>query len=126
MLNDVTLVGRLVRDPETKAMPSGVVNARFTLAINSGVKKKDSEEYKTDFIPVEAWAKTAEFVARYVKGDLLQIKARLERQEWEDKKEPGKMIRETKVIAIRAVRLAKSGGQAATEDPQEGSEEIPF
>lgn len=59
-MNDVKLSGRLVRDPELKHTPNGVPVATFSLAVD---RKFNREE--ADFIPIVAWRKTAEFVAKY-------------------------------------------------------------
>ena len=54
------LSGRLTRDPELKQTPAGVPVASFSLAVD---RKFNREE--ADFIPITAWRKTAEFVAKY-------------------------------------------------------------
>lgn len=59
-MNDVKLSGRLARDPELKQTTAGVAVASFTLAVD---RKYNREE--ADFIPITAWRKTAEFVAKY-------------------------------------------------------------
>lgn len=59
-MNDVKLSGRLVRDPELKHTPNGVPVATFSLAVD---RKFNREE--ADFVPIVAWRKTAEFVAKY-------------------------------------------------------------
>lgn len=59
-MNSVKLSGRLTRDPELKQTPAGVPVASFALAVD---RKFNREE--ADFIPITAWRKTAEFVAKY-------------------------------------------------------------
>lgn len=59
-MNSVKLSGRLTRDPELKQTQAGVPVASFGLAV---VRKFNRDE--ADFIPVTAWRKTAEFVAKY-------------------------------------------------------------
>ena len=59
-MNDVKLSGRLTRDPELKTTPAGVPVATFSLAVD---RKFNREE--ADFVPIVAWRKTAEFVAKY-------------------------------------------------------------
>lgn len=67
MLNNTSLVGRLTKDPEIKVLNSGKIVAAFTLAVQR--TKED-----VDFIPCEAWAKTAESIRDYVtKGSLIGI-----------------------------------------------------
>ena len=73
-MNNITLVGRLTKDPELKYIQgSGTAVATFTLAVDRDYKNKDGTT-TTDFIPVEIMGKQAEFVANYViKGRLVGI-----------------------------------------------------
>ena len=65
MLNRITLMGRLVADPEMRTTPSGVAVATLRLAVDRDFKNKQTGEKETDFINVVAWRQTAEFVSRY-------------------------------------------------------------
>ena len=60
MLNKVVLMGRLTKTPETTVTTSGTNVSRFTLAINRRFNRNE-----TDFIPVVAFGKTAEFCSKY-------------------------------------------------------------
>ena len=64
-LNKVILGGRLTADPELKTTPSGVNVCSFSLAVNRKVAK-DAEQ-KTDFITIQAWRQTAEFICKFFK-----------------------------------------------------------
>lgn len=63
-MNNVTLVGRLTRDPELKETMSGVHRLQFTVAIDRRFKNADGER-EADFISCVAWRQTAEFIAKY-------------------------------------------------------------
>ncbi len=67
-LNKVLLIGRLTRDPETRATGGGTSVCSFGLAINRTYTKRDSSEKveETCFVDVEAWGRTAETIARYM------------------------------------------------------------
>nr|DAH18304.1 MAG TPA: Single strand binding protein [Caudoviricetes sp.] len=54
------LSGRLTRDPELKQTQAGVPVASFGLAVDRKFNRDEA-----DFIPITAWRKTAEFVAKY-------------------------------------------------------------
>jgi single-strand DNA-binding protein len=85
-LNRVMLIGRLTRDPETKSLQSGMTVTSFGLAVNRSYRKKDSDEMveETTFIDVEAWGKTGETFARYMKkGRQAYIEGRLKFDSWE-------------------------------------------
>jgi len=66
-MNTVNLVGRLTRDIELKYTQSGTAVGRFTLAVDRQFKNKQTGEKETDFINCQAWGKTAEIMANYIK-----------------------------------------------------------
>lgn len=78
MYNKVFLIGRLVRDPETKVTPSGITVTRFTIAIDRFGKKKITEGPTADFIRVVAWRRLGEICGQYlVKGKLVAVEGAL-------------------------------------------------
>jgi len=80
MLNNITLMGRLVKEPEIRQTNSGTSVTSFTLAVD-----RDFGE-ETDFIDCVAWRQTAEFVSKYFsKGQLVAVKGRLQSRKWEDR-----------------------------------------
>jgi single-strand DNA-binding protein len=73
-----TIVGHVVRDPETKYSPQGSQIASFSLAVN----RKD----EASFFEIVAWEKQASLVEQYVKkGDPVLVAGRLEQEHWESK-----------------------------------------
>ena len=85
-LNKVMLIGRLTRDPETRHTSGGNSVTNFGLAINRSYRKKDSDELveETTFVDVEAWGKTGETFARYMKkGRQAYVEGRLKLDSWE-------------------------------------------
>ena len=86
MLNHITLMGRLVRDPELRRTGSGVAVASFTVAVDRDFGKNESGEKKTDFIDCVAWRQTGEFISKYFqKGRMIVVDGRLELRDWTDK-----------------------------------------
>jgi single-strand DNA-binding protein len=82
-LNIVALVGCLGRDPETKYFDGGTVVTKFSIAVNR--PKKDGVQ-EADWFDCEAWGKTAEFVANYIKkGNRVSIAGSLKQEKWESK-----------------------------------------
>lgn len=83
MLNQITLIGRLVRDPELKYVgPENTAVVNITLAVERQ-RRKDADS-QADFIPVVAWRKTAEFISNYFrKGQQVYISGRLETRSYE-------------------------------------------
>lgn len=85
MLNHITLMGRLTRDPDLRYTQSGTPVASFTLAVDRDFKGPDGET-ETDFIDIVAWRQTAEFVSKYfTKGMLAVVSGRLQFRDWTDK-----------------------------------------
>ena len=85
-LNKVMLIGRLTRDPETRHTQGGNSVTNFGLAVNRTYRKKDSDEQveETTFVDVEAWGKTGETFARYMKkGRQAYVEGRLKLDSWE-------------------------------------------
>ncbi len=87
MLNQIVLVGRLVRNPELKETENGKKITRITLAVPRSYKNPDGE-YDTDFINCTLWTGIAESTSEYCKkGDLLGIKGRLQTSSYEKDEE---------------------------------------
>lgn len=73
MINNVTLVGRLVAPPELRKTPNNVSSLQGTLAVNRNFKNENGER-EVDFINFQAWRGTADIIAQYCsKGSLLKI-----------------------------------------------------
>ena len=86
MLNHVTVMGRLARDPELRHTQSGTAVTGFTLAVDRDFKDKASGESITDWISCTAWKGTAEFVSRYfAKGRMAIVDGRLQTRNYQDK-----------------------------------------
>ena len=85
MLNHITLMGRLVRDPELRRTGSGVAVASFRIAVDRDYSPKDGGERKADFIDCVAWRQTGEFISKYfTKGRMIVVDGRLEMRDWTD------------------------------------------
>lgn len=86
MLNHVTIMGRLVSDPELRATPGGVSVCTIRLAVDRDFKNKQTGERETDFINVVAWRQTAEFISRYfAKGRMAVVDGRLQIRPYTDR-----------------------------------------
>lgn len=86
MLNHITLMGRLTRDPELRRTGSGVAVASFTIAVDRDFTDKSSGEKETDFIEIVAWRQTGEFVSKHFrKGRMIVVSGRLQVRKWKNK-----------------------------------------
>ena len=98
MLNHVTIMGRLTRDPELRRTGSGIAAASFTVAVDRDFGGRDSGEKETDFIDCVAWRQTGEFVSKYfTKGRMIVVSGRLQIRSWTDK--DGNKRRTAEVVA---------------------------
>ena len=98
MLNHITIMGRLTRDPELRRTGSGVAVASFSLAVDRDFSPKDGGERETDFIDCVAWRQTGEFVSKYfTKGRMIVVSGRLQIRSWTDK--DGNKRRTAEVVA---------------------------
>lgn len=98
MLNHITIMGRLTRNPELRRTGSGVAVTSFTLAVDRDFSGKDSGEKETDFIDCVAWRSTGEFVDKYFqKGSMAVASGRLQIRSWTDK--DGNKRRSAEVVA---------------------------
>ncbi len=97
MLNHITIMGRLTRDPELRRTGSGVAVASFTLAVDRDFGGNGNER-ETDFIDCVAWRQTGEFVSKYfAKGSMAVVSGRLQIRNWTDKE--GNKRRAAEVVA---------------------------
>ena len=86
MLNHITIMGRLTRDPELRSTQSGVSVTSFTVAVDRDFGGRDGGERQTDFIDCVAWRQTGEFVSKYFhKGSMIVVSGRLQSRKWQDR-----------------------------------------
>lgn len=97
MINNVVLVGRLVRDPELRYTPSNQAVATFSLAVNRNFKNQNGE-YEADFINCVIWRQQAENLANWAKkGVLIGITGRIQTRSYENQQ--GQRVYVTEVVA---------------------------
>ena len=98
MLNHITIMGRLTRDPELRRTGSGVAVTSFTVAVDRDITSKETGERETDFIDCVAWRGTGEFVGKhFTKGSVIVVSGRLQIRGWTDK--DGNKRRAAEVVA---------------------------
>lgn len=98
MLNHITIMGRLTRDPELRRTGNGIAVASFCVAVDRDFGSKDGGEKETDFIDCVAWRQTGEFVSKYFKkGKMIVVSGRLQIRSWTDNE--GRKRRNSEVVA---------------------------
>ena len=137
-LNQVTLCGRLVRDPDMRTTQSGVSVTTFTIAVERDYNKGDNKE--TDFISCIAWRNTAEFIAKhFTKGTAICVTGSIRTSNYTDK--DGKKVYKTDVECreARFVEPKNNGGNGGGnkggdyktsapkfEEVDESEDDLPF
>ena len=104
MLNQLVVIGRLVRDPELRKTENGKNVTNITLAVPRSYKNPNGE-YDTDFIDCVLWSTVAESTTEYCKkGDLLGVKGRIQTRRIETEDEKTKQV--TEVVAEKVTFLS--------------------
>ena len=86
MLNHITIMGRLTRDPELRYTQAGQPVASFSVACERDYGNRDTGERQTDFIDCVAWRQTGEFISKYfTKGSMIAVSGRLQIRDWVDR-----------------------------------------
>lgn len=106
MLNQIVLVGRLVKNPELKVTDNGKKMTTITLAVPRNYKNQEGE-YDTDFLDCTLWTGVAENTSEYCQsGDMLGIKGRVQTRIIDN--DDGTKCKKTEIIAERVTFLASS------------------
>lgn len=106
-INQVILMGRLTRDPETRTTTSGKSVTSFSIAVD-----RIGQDDQADFFDVTAWEKTGELVQQYLaKGRRVLVQGRLRQDSWDDK-ETGKKRSRVEVTATDVTFLDGPNGDS--------------
>jgi single-strand DNA-binding protein len=121
MLNRITLIGRLTRDPEVKTTSTGKTLVEFSIAVNK--RGRDG----ADFFYVKAWEKTGNYVKEYLeKGRLVAVDGRLETNQYE---KDGKQVTSYFITAdnVNGLDRPKDDKPSKSKQEQSGDDEYdPF
>lgn len=126
-LNKVMVYGNLTRDPEMKALPSGMNVTSFSLATNRNWNDKDGKKQEAvEYHNVVSFGKQAETISKYLtKGSPVYVEGRLQTQSWE--KDGVKQYRTE--IVVEQFQFGPKKEEQATQDsslvlPEYPTEEI--
>lgn len=122
-INKVMLFGNLTRDPELRALPSGMNVVNFSLATNRTYKDRDGKKQEqAEFHNVVVFGKQADTVNQYLKkGSSVFVEGRLQTRSWDDKTSGEKKYR-TEVVADRVQFGPKGSGSSARPGAGQGSD----
>jgi single-strand DNA-binding protein len=110
MINKVIIVGRLGKDPEMRATPSGTSVTRFTVATDEKFTDRNGEKQeRTEWHNITAWGKLGEICGQYLKkGKLVYIEGSIRTDSWDDKESGQKKYR-TEIVANTMKMLDRRG-----------------
>lgn len=130
-MNNVTLMGRLTRDPDVRYNNENMAIARYTLAVDRRGKKQEA-----DFISCVAFGKSGEFIEKYCKkGTKLVVRGRIQTGSYTNK--DGNKVYTTDVVtedhefaesknASAQTSAGVTGGNDFMSIPNSIDEELPF
>lgn len=128
MINSVTLIGNLGRDPEVRYTSNGTAVVNLSLAVNEFYTQNDQKQQKTHWIRAVAFQRLAEIIGEYcVKGSKIGIRGQLTSNQWEDN--DGKS-RTSIEVRVRELELLGNGASKRASESENSSvpedDEIPF
>ncbi|MBK7408671.1 MAG: single-stranded DNA-binding protein [Saprospirales bacterium] len=130
MVNRVTLIGNLGRDPEIRTLETGAMVAKFSVATDEGYRDTSGNWVeRTEWHEVVAWRQLAERAQSTLKkGMLVYVEGKLSTRKWKDQNDVEKYRTEVVANYFRIVNsrgLDKHGeGDPSTQQPasvQEGN-----
>ena len=121
MVNQIVLVGRIARTPETKVTENRKKYSTLTLAVPRNYKNQNGE-YDTDFLDCTLWAAVAESTSEYCQtGDMIGVKGRVQTRIIETPE--GTKKKKTEIIAEKVTFLTSNPSRKKTEVLEEDTEE---
>ncbi len=119
MLNRVTLIGNLGRDPEVRRLESGVAVAKFSVATNESYKDKAGEwQQKTEWHDVVCWRALADRAEQQLKkGGMVYLEGKLTHRKYQDKDGNDRYITEVVAAMFRSLDKRESSGSYGSPMP---------
>ena len=118
-LNRVMLVGRLTKDAELKAIPSGTTVCKFSLAVGRNVKSGEEWKEETSFFDVALWGRRGEALHQYLtKGKLVGIDGELRQDRWQ---QDGQNRSKVEIVASNIQLLGGNPGAGGGGGSQDSS-----
>ena len=122
-LNKAFIFGNLTRDPELRALPSGMNVASFSVATNRVFRDREGKKQEqTDFHNVVVFGRQADTVSQYLKkGASVFVEGRIQTRSWDGK--DGEKKYRTEIVADRVQFGPRSSGSGGGGKRDEATEE---
>lgn len=129
-INNITLIGRMVKDAELRTTQSGTSVASFSVAVGKTYMQNGEKKEQTSFFNCTAWGTIGEAIAQYCKkGHRVGITGELQQRTWEDQSGARRSAVEIVVRGFQFLQPRKSDDAPPPDgvgDAPVGDEEIPF
>lgn len=126
-LNKALVIGNLTRDPELRALPSGIQVASLSVATNRVWKDKNGvRQESADYHNVVVFGRQAETAAQYLrKGSSVMVEGRMQTRSWDG--QDGQKKYRTEIVADRVQfgPRPQGGGSAPSGSPASGAKTVP-
>jgi single-strand DNA-binding protein len=110
-MNNVTLVGRITKDPELRTVSTGNTTCNFSVAVTRAFPNANGER-EADFINCVIWGKQAENLCKYCKkGSLIGVTGRIQTRNYDG--QDGKKVYVTEVVAANVTFLGSKNSSGA-------------
>lgn len=118
-MNQITVIGNLVRDPEMRTTPSGTSVCNFTIAVNR--RRAQSGQPEADFFRISAWGATGENCAKFlVKGNKVAVVGQVSANAYIGSDGQAKASLEISTIDVEFL-TPKNGATASNSDSRSNS-----
>ncbi len=122
MLNQIVLVGRIVKTPELRTTENGKKTATVTLAVPRNYKNMNGE-YDTDFLDCTLWTNVAENTVEYCQsGDMVGVKGRIQTRVITA--DDGSKKKKTEIVAEKVTFLAQSPNNKEKTDKKSAKKTV--
>jgi single-strand DNA-binding protein len=119
-LNKALIIGNLTRDPEMRALPSGIQVASFSVATNRVWKDKNgAKQESADFHNIVVFGRQADIVGQYLKkGSSVLVEGRMQTRSWDGP--DGQKKYRTEIVADRVQFGPRAGGTQPSQNASAG------
>lgn len=124
MFQQIVVIGRLGKDPETRSLPNGKAVTNFSIATSEKWTSKSGEKQeRTEWFNCSAFDRTAEIAAQYLKkGDVASVTGKMQTREWQDKEGNTRYSTDLRVDRLTLLPNGKREAQAPEDDDRQQAE----
>ncbi len=121
MLNRVTLIGNLGKDPEMKKLEGGTLVGKFSIATNEYFRDANNElQQQTEWHDVIVWRQLAEQAEKVLrKGSLVFVEGKITHRKYTDKHGIERTVTEISATTFKSLDRKEGGQREGNENPNQ-------